>query len=258
MAAQDLIKVGDMYGRLKVLGIPYQNNKNRWVVDCECQCENKTLRTVRVDALVSGKTKGCGCVAKEMAAINGKNTHKVNKYDLTKPYGIGYTSNENEHGENFFYFDLEDYNKIKDYCWCFDKDGYLMTMHKKKNIKMHRLIMDCPKELEVDHIKHRVDGSGTENDNRKENLRICQHYQNCMNRTSVKNTSGVVGVSLSSPHKWKASIRANNTNIILGYFDSFEEAVNARKQAENEYFGEYVYDDSVNDNIINNVYNNLN
>lgn len=245
MATQDLIRVGDMYGRLKTIGLPYRNDKNRWVVDCECQCEDKTLRTVRVDALISGTTKGCRCVAREKAAINGHNTHKTNTYDLTNSYGIGYTSNQNEWGENFFYFDLEDYDLIKDHCWCFDKDGYLMTMDKKKNVKMHRLIMNCPDGLEVDHIGHRVNGGGTENDNRKINLRVCEHHQNCSNRLSGKNSSGVIGVNWTNFNKWKASICTNGNIIILGYFDNFDDAVKIRKEAEQKYFGEYSYDNSM-------------
>lgn len=249
MAAQDLMHIGDIYGRLKVISHPYKNDKNRWVVDCECQCENKTLRTVRIDALLSGATKGCRCVAREQAVINGHNTHKVNMYDLTNSYGIGYTTNMNEHGENFFYFDLEDYDKIKNYCWCFDKDGYLMTMDKKKNVKMHRLIMDCPKNMEVDHIRHRADGTGTENDNRKSNLRICEHYQNCSNRLSGKNNSGVIGVNFTTFGKWKSSICVNGNNMILGYFEDFEDAVKIRKNAEEQYFGEFSYDNSMKNSI---------
>ena len=36
---------------------------------------------------------------------------KYNTYDLSGEYGIGYTSKGEE-----FYFDLDDYDKIKDYC----------------------------------------------------------------------------------------------------------------------------------------------
>ena len=36
-----------------------------------------------------------------------------NIYDLSNEYGIGYTSNTKEP----FYFDLEDYDKVKEYCW---------------------------------------------------------------------------------------------------------------------------------------------
>ena len=36
-----------------------------------------------------------------------------NKYDLSGEYGIGWTHNT----EHEFYFDLEDYDIIKYYCW---------------------------------------------------------------------------------------------------------------------------------------------
>ena len=36
---------------------------------------------------------------------------KYNRYDLSGEYGIGWTTNTN----HVFYFDLEDYEKIKDY-----------------------------------------------------------------------------------------------------------------------------------------------
>ena len=68
-------------------------------------------------------------------------THKKeNKYDLSGKYGIGYTYKGDE-----FYFDLDDYTLIKEYCWCIDHEGYVSTNlwddDKKKSIRMHRLII---------------------------------------------------------------------------------------------------------------------
>ena len=36
-----------------------------------------------------------------------------------------------------------------------------------------------------------------------------------------------------------ARIGYNNTKIFLGYYDTFIDAVDAREEAENKYFGEY-------------------
>ena len=105
--------------------------------------------------------------------------------------------------------------------------------------------MDCPDELEVDHIGHRQNGMGTENDNRKINLRVCEHYQNCSNRLPNKKTNGVVGVSLYQGKKWRATICVNGNFMVLGCFDTFDEAVQIRKAAEEKYFGEYSYDNSM-------------
>ena len=68
-----------------------------------------------------------------------------------------------------------------------------------------------------------------------------------MNRKITnRNTSGVVGVVWDkNKKKWEAIIRINKKQIHLGLFDNFEDAVSTRKQAEEKYFGEYSYDNSM-------------
>lgn len=202
---------------------------------CKCDCGN--------DVIIIGKnltrkngTKSCGCFAKENMSMVKK---RYNTYDLTGEYGIGYTLKGEE-----FYFDLEDYNKIKDYCWSKNKKGYIMSTDGKtrKTILLHRIVTDCPDGLLPDHIH----GKDTRCDNRKSNLRICTTQENGMNSAlSTNNTSGVTGVTW---HKrdmvWQARIKVNYKYIHLGYFDNFEDAVKARKDAEEKYFGEYSYDNS--------------
>ena len=74
---------GKQFGYLKV--IKRDENKSGkyvyWI--CECQCENKTIVSVRGSNLKSGNTVSCGCV-------NNKNIHKTrrNSIDITeKPFG---------------------------------------------------------------------------------------------------------------------------------------------------------------------------
>ena len=83
------------------------------------------------------------------------NLKKRNKYIIKDDYVIGFTNNTNKE----FYFDLEDYDKIKDYCWYVGNDGYVRCSN--SNILMHRLIMNCPDELVIDHIH----GENTRNNN---------------------------------------------------------------------------------------------
>lgn len=45
--------------------------------------------------------------------------------------------------------------------------------------------------------------------------------------------------------KWMALICVNRENKYLGRYPSFKEAKNARKQAEEKYYGEYSYDNSM-------------
>lgn len=129
---------------------------------CKCDCGNEVV--VNGNSLRRKATQSCGCLHKEIVVKQNK---KYNTYDLSGNYGIGYTSNGKK-----FYFDLDDYDKIKDYCW-FNTKGYMCAL--------------------------------------------------CDN----------------------ATIRINKKQIHLGLFDNFEDAVAARKQAEEKYFGEYSYDNSM-------------
>jgi hypothetical protein len=95
--------------------------------------------------------------------------------------------------------------------------------------------MNCPNGMVVDHI------NGNPSDNRKQNLRIVTQHQNAMNaRLNINNTSGTTGVSWDKENnKWIAAIGVNNKNIKLGRFINIEDAIKARKEAEDKYFGEY-------------------
>lgn len=160
---------------------------------------------------------------------------KYNEYNLSGEYGIGYTFKGEE-----FYFDLEDYTKIKDYCWCIDAYGYVRGNTKKSKIKFHRLITNCSDDMVIDHINH------NRADNRKLNLRICSQHENNMNKgIAPNNTSGITGVFWNKKlNKWGATIGFKGKNIHLGVFDDFEDAIKVRKEAEEKYFGEYSYDNS--------------
>lgn len=54
------------------------------------------------------------------------------------------------------------------------------------------------------------------------------------------NTSGIKGVSYRKDRgKWRAYIKIKRKNIFLGNFDTKEEAIAARKAAEEKWFGPY-------------------
>jgi len=46
--------------------------------------------------------------------------------------------------------DKEDFLKYSQYKWTFDR--YAVRYVNRKKVYLHRLIMDCPKGMEVDHI----------------------------------------------------------------------------------------------------------
>lgn len=218
---------------------------------CKCDCGNTTI--VSGKNLRNGNTKSCGCLQKDVARKNmmttrtktdytqiGLERRTINKYDLSGEYGIGYTSNCNEEGINYFYFDLEDYDKIKDYCWSF-ANNYVVanSLNKKCNIRMHRLIMGVSDDKVVDHKKHNP------YDNRKKNLQVVTQAQNVRNIKKNRDIESkkYVGVQQRGK-KYRAQINFDNNRYYLGTFDTFEEVVQARLQAEEKYFGEYRYQET--------------
>ena len=233
---------GQKFGHLivKYRGEDYISPRNQKAIRwwCECDCGNPNLVLVLGSNLSRGHTTSCGCVQKETGIKNGRKNKKYNTYDLTGEYGIGYTSKGEE-----FWFDLEDYDLIKDYCWHTNKQGYFVANdinNQNKVIRLNRLIMHCDQiGVDVDHIKHKL------HDNRKSELRICLHQKNNFNhKKSSRNTSGVCGVNWhDKSQKWMAQICAGE-QIYLGIFDNFDEAVKIRKEAEEKHFGEYSYDNS--------------
>lgn len=216
------------------------NKVHKWSCSCDCGRDNNVICST--GDLTSGKRWRCTyCVRDDAANRLEKKNKKYNDYDLTGEYGIGYTSS----GDKFL-FDLDDYEKIKDYCWYKHHNYFeakiLCDDDQKKAVGLHKLIMDdLNNEYDVDHIKTEY-----KYDNRKLNLRKVNRSQNAYNaKLSKNNTSGVTGVKWHKRDKvWESSIRVNYKNIYLGRSHNFEEAAKLRKEAEKKYFGEYSYDKS--------------
>lgn len=186
---------------------------------------------------------------------------KFNKYDLTGDYGIGYTYNTNEP----FYFDLEDYEKIKFWTWqarhdvrkgreyskyyieafkSFPTNEFYKNSKKRKyrqkRIHLHHLVMGYNDLVDnnvpvIDHVNRKTF------DCRKENLREATIRENNINKDKqVSNTSGIVGVSYDNrSKKWLARIcDKNNHRINICKSERKEEAIVARLVAEVYYYKE--------------------
>jgi hypothetical protein len=112
--------------------------------------------------------------------------------------------------------------------------GYVKIVINRKLYRAHRLAWlymygVWPKD-QLDHINRIRD------DNRINNLREASNSENLQNMSlTSRNTSGYKGVSWNKREcKWYARIYLNYKEIYLGYFTNLDDAVAARKQAEEQ------------------------
>lgn len=227
---------GQRFGRLTVVYQtddyvkPNGKHEARW--HCVCDCDEHNEIDVVGYNLKSGNTTQCLQCAN---ASKIKKLKKQNNYIQKKDYCIGYTSNTNVE----FIFDNNYFDKVKNYCWYEDNNGYIVThLNNGKHLKLHRFIMSCfDKHLDIDHINH------NKADNRKVNLRICTRQHNLFNKgLTQNNSSGIIGVYYDKKlRKWIAQITVNYKHIHLGVFELQSDAIKARVNAEIKYFGKYRY-----------------
>lgn len=127
-----------------------------------------------------------------------------------------------------------DFAIASQYTWS-DSEGYAKTRINGKTVALHRLIMNPPAGMVVDHI------NGDTLDNRRTNLRICAIRGNAQNRRKQRGTkSKYKGVGWFKPtQQWTASITANGKSYALGYYDTQEEAGAAYNYAAHQLHGEF-------------------
>ena len=218
--------IGQKINRLTILQDVGRDKHSHKLVEVQCSCEDKTIFIARLRSVIDGNTTSCWCFNKEKRFESKK---KYNTYDLTGEYGIGYTFKGEE-----FYFDLEDYAKIKDICWYINY-GYVNNITLGR---FHRLILDLKDDEIVDHINL------NRKDNRKENLRIVNKSQNAMNVKGYGKMAkfGLKGISWNKNwNKWHNQIQKGNKHIYSKYFENILDAINDKIEFEKEYFGEYRY-----------------
>lgn len=137
--------------------------------------------------------------------------------------------------------DDEDYETLKKYRWNRldlispnSSKSYVKRTEKKKSFYMHRVIMNTPPKLYVDHI----DNNGL--NNQKSNLRNVTCQQNIVRARKVKPPSGFHGVSWRKDmKKWSARISVDGKYVWLGHYDKIEDAVDAYVKKSRETRGEF-------------------
>jgi hypothetical protein len=151
---------------------------------------------------------------------------------------------------------VEDLGLVRGYSWhVHGKRGGLMYATtvvalergrggKRALVAMHRLLVGFPDGMDVDHI----DGDGL--NNRRANLRVCTHRQNCCSKVrgiNPRRRGGYRGVSWArGSAKWQAQIcggeiksNGERRQLHLGLFVSAEDAARAYDLAARQCFGAF-------------------
>lgn len=158
---------------------------------------------------------------------------KQNQFIINNDYAVMIIKSKT-FGEFKTLIDVEDIEKIKNYCWGIRYDKrhpkhYVETTINNKRVHLHRFLLDLNEtftlERTVDHI------NGDSLDNRKSNLRICTQKENAQNmKLSSRSKSGIKYITWSNYfHRWQVVYKSK----FYGQFLNLEDAKKRLEQVKN-------------------------
>lgn len=136
--------------------------------------------------------------------------------------------------------DVEDYGKVSGNNYKL-QNGYPSLCVKKNRMHLHQqLIGKQAKGTDIDHI------NGNKLDNRRSNLRVCTHKQNCYNAKKILSRNGRAtgskykGVTWDKErNKWTAWLSANGKTKFLGRYSTEEDAARAHDVEAAKHYKEF-------------------
>lgn len=145
----------------------------------------------------------------------------------------------------FALVDDQDFNWLNEFNWYAHKGKspglwYVsrgVNKPKRTTISMHRLILDVPQGVDIDHI----DRNGL--NNQRNNLRVATKIQNAGNQRKIVGASSrYKGVTWHKrDNRWQAQLQTKKRMLFLGTFTIEQEAALAYDEAAMKYFGAYAY-----------------
>lgn len=132
--------------------------------------------------------------------------------------------------------DDDKFNMLNEYEWHSHENGYAVTFGNGTVKSMHRLLIDCPDGLQVDHKNNMP------NDNRIENLRICTRSQNEANKRKMKGKSTEYKGVTDRDGSYEVSIRNPNNNskkTYIGRYTNIIAASNVYNHFAEKFYGEF-------------------
>jgi len=205
------ISCGDKFGQLIVVKAYCEKNPSgKWKHLCECECGNK--KTIVGNHLKGGKILSCGCY---IAKITSERMTKHGKHG-SQTYSIWKGMRKRCNNPNEPAYPRYGGAGIKVCDRWSNYELFLEDMGER------------PEGLTID----RIDGAkGYYN----ENCRWATYTEQARNR-SCKNKTNHVGIRILPSGRYAAQICADYKHMYLGSFDEIEEAIKARKQAEEKYW----------------------
>lgn len=134
----------------------------------------------------------------------------------------------------FAIVDDEDFELVSRFKWHSLKIHNKPTGYAVSNVRMHRLIIDVPSDMYVDHI------NGDPLDNRRCNLRICTNAQNQQNTESRGGSSRYKGVSFNKKAgKWVGAFLFEGRCYYCGQWENEDDAARAVDKKRGEVCGTF-------------------
>ncbi|WP_195264571.1 AP2 domain-containing protein [Clostridium sp. 1001275B_160808_H3] len=205
--------IGSKFNMLTIIDSEFRNKKTYYL--CKCECGNE--KWIRADSVTSEKQKSCGCLSKKKQF-----KHK----DLTgnKIGRLTVLEEVNKKVEKYYYKCKCDCGNIK----VIEAD--LLTTEKTKScgcLGTENALNKQKIALGKYREKYLLEGTSLANISREKPIK--------------SNTSGITGVTWDkSKGKWMAQIVFKGKSYYLGRYENKEDAVKARKEAEEKLHKEFL------------------
>lgn len=204
---------GVKYGRWTVVERSGSDKDSKPMWLCKCECGNSGI--VNGAALKRGDSTSCGCYVRERSTKHGMYKSRLNHIYR----GMKQRCYNPQNGRYSYYGG----RGIKICDEWLGADGFIHFMD-------WAIKSGYTDDLSID----RIDSNGNYEPG---NCQWVNEETQCRNRrVKATNKSGATGVTQRTATSWRAFIRYDGKNHNLGTFHSFDDAVRARKEAEEKYW----------------------
>ena len=204
---------GKRYGMLVIIDSEFRNKKSY----CYCKCDCGNEKWIRKDSITSGMQKSCGCL-RVATQIKSKDITGI-KYSMLTPIKYLEGSGVNEVwlcrcdcGNEVKVLKKNIYSSSNNSCGC---------RARKQKLEASK------KAFKANNEKDWIDGTSINKISREKPLK--------------SNKSGITGVSWDGTRgKWTAQINFKGVHYNLGRYDNKDDAIKARKEAEEKLHKEFL------------------